>query len=1251
MISLRRIFGLMLLFFFFEAVVAVVTTLAYPNVNVFLACVAMTGLAVGVWAVFMLVTRLMTRTRTPAPPPPPRAAVPAMPRPSFGDDSFSQELGSLVAEADRRLAGALPVNARGETPTVATLPLYLVIGGEGAGKTSAIVNSGLEPRLLAGEASREGTIVPTRLCNLWYAEGAVFADLSGRVLMQEPENWERALRVFSQPFRIPRWKQMLLGRRSHLNLKGLVLVSDIGQFVRANEPQRIAAFARTLSDRLQTAGAVFRREFPVYVVFGKCDGVHYFGEFFAHLSEPEGRRLLGATLPMIRLRNDTADIYANHAGKRLTEHFNRLYMALAEKRLVFLAREDDAAKKSNAYEFPRELKKLRGEVVQFLLDVFRPNPLHPGPRLRGFYLAGQRWVARNLEPAAEGTVAGFTVAPKRADATIFFGSKPEAQPAPGGLRPAGVAGAIPKWMFLADLFHNVVLKDRAGNVTPRTSAREQEYRNFVLAGAGGLLLVLCLLWANAWRNNRDLLNTVQTAVDSVHTYQSQANADAESVADLDSLRGPLVTLLGYERRGAPLSYRWGLYSGHEMTTALDSLYFDRFRKIFLDPLLTSMTSRFLGLEPTDPGKDDVYSLLKSYRMITSGACKVDAEFLTSSLLPVWLSGIPLAPLETSAVSDRQMQFFVSELSIQNPYEHSLAENGKAVAQAQLYLRELHGPDKILRALVEQLNHDKQGDMLSSYAPNYGAVLTGPNNVDAAYTRAGWDAMMESIRTHKLASAGETCVVGTQSAIKDLAVDAETEREVQDLYVKDYIQRWKSFLAAHHVEPFGSASDAAERLSILADNNRSPLLGLVYMAAHNTDLASAQSGDSAVTKAIEQTKESVSKRIKDVLGNSSKDAGSSISALKSSPAPSGKDVVREFGPVRAVVDPANSEKWLNSANQPYVQALAELGNSLGAMPARIDPKEPMHQQARDRAIKALEAAKAADHALGSTIPNTTSGVDVNLKALLLEPITHAEKVIRMVPLAPPPPDLTIPIRAQVNKSANSLCASAEAMRSKYPFNAAATQEVTIQDLNGMFAPGAGAYARFSQLPEVSKTYLRQGKAWVPNPSFPGDFSQPFLQELNGWSDFSEALYADGSGNPHFDYTLTLDGTGNVPFELEIDGHVLHYKPKKGPVVARLVWPPTTNAPTRLNLKAGMQLPFQSSGLWSVFHLLQAADRQEGNVFVYSTVQFAGGNKVPLQDGKGNPVTIQLRIDSTASPVFGRGYFGKLRCDNFAGWAVR
>jgi type VI secretion system protein ImpL len=1249
MISLRRIFGLMLLFFFFEAVVAVVTTFAYPNVNVFLACVAMTGLAVGVWAVFMLVSRILMRPRAPAPPPLPRAAV--APKPSFGEDTFSQELGSLVTEANRRLAGALPVNARGELPSVATLPLYLVIGGEGGGKTSVILNSGLEPRLLAGEASREGMVVPTRLCNFWYAEGAVFADVSGHVLMQEPENWERALHVFSQPFRIPRWKQILFGRRSRTNLKGLILVSDASQLVRGNDPQRQAAFARTLSDRLQAAGTVLRREFPVYVVFAKCDGVNYFTEFFEHLSDPESRRLLGATLPMVRQKNDTADIYADREGKRLTEYFNRIYMSLAEKRLVFLARENEAAKKSTAYEFPRELKKLRGDIVQFLLDVFRPNPLHPGPRLRGFYLSGQRWIARNVV-AAEGTVAGFTVVPKRADATVFFGAKPGAHPGAAPARPTGAGGAIPKWMFLADLFHNVVLKDRAGNVSPRVNTREQEYRNFALAAAGAALLVLCMVWANSWRNNRNLLNNVQTAVQSVHLYRAEGDVNTETLADLDSLRSSLATLLEYDRNGTPWSYRWGLYAGHSVMSDLDGLYFNRFRRIFLDPLLKSMTVQFLGLESTNPVEGDVYGLLKSYRMITSGECKPDSEFLNSSLPPTWSAVVPLPAGEASALADRQVQFYVTELTLRNPYERELSENSKAVVRAQNYLRELNGPDKILRALTEQVNHDKSGDTLSKYVPNFASVMTGPNAVDGAYTREGWDSMMDSIRNHKLASAGEPCVIGSQSRIKDVAVNAETEREVQELYVRDYIQRWRTFLAGHHVEPFRSAPDAAQRLSILADNNRSPLLGLVYMTSRNTDLATAQSGDSVVTKAVEQTKATVSKSLKGWFGG--KDPGSSVDALMSSTGPSGRDVVREFSSARAVVDPANPEKWLNAANQPYIQALEELGNSLAAMPPRIDPKEPTHQQARDRALKALEAAKAADHALGATIPNSTSGIDVNLKALLLEPISYAERVITAVPLVPPPPpppDMTVPIRRQVNNSASALCSSAEPVQGKYPFNATSTQEVTIQEMNGMFAPATGAYARFAQVPDVSKAYVRQGRAWTANPQFPGDFNQPFLQELNAWGEVSDFLYADGTGNPHFDYSLYLDGTGNLPFDLEIDGHILHYKPKKGPVVARLVWPPTTNAPTRLTLKAGMQLPVQSSGLWSLLHLLQAADKQQGNLFVYSTLQFAGGNKVPLQDGKGHPVTIQIRIDSPAAAMFNRGYFSRLRCDNFAGWALR
>ena len=510
--------------------------------------------------------------------------------------------------------------------------------------------------------------------------------------------------------------------------------------------------------------------------------------------------------------------------------------------------------------------------------------------------------------------------------------------------------------------------------------------------------------------------------------------------------------------------------------------------------------------------------------------------------------------------------------------------------------------------------------------------------------------MDDIREHKLTSAGEPCVVGKQQGSTDLSFRNENERDVQDLYIKNYIQHWQAFVAAHHIEPFRNSSDASQKLRVLADNNRSPLLGLVFMAAHNTDLSNSPSGEST-TQAIKEAGKGFLNTVVSKVTKSAPAAGSAVANTIAGTGSNANDVIHAFEPLRVVTDPANREKWLNSNNQAYVQALDDLGNALATMPARIDPKDPTNQQAVYRANKALDAATAAHHALGAMIPNTSSGVDVDLKALLLEPITYAGRIIKGTPMAPPPPDLTVPIRAHVNQAAQSLCNSVELLRTKYPFSATSTQEATIPDVGSVFAPTTGTLSQFVQSPDVSKAYVRQGHAWSQNPAFPGTSSQSFLTSLNDLSAFEDAVYGDGTGNPHFDYTLTLDGTGHVPFELDVDGHTIVYNPKKGPVSARLVWPPTTNAPTHMTIRAGQPINLQYAGLWGLFHLLQTADKQEGGLYVFSTIQLANGNKNALQDNKGHPVTVQVRVDSVAANAFGKGYFGKLRCENFTGWALR
>ena len=101
--------------------------------------------------------------------------------------------------------------------------------------------------------------------------------------------------------------------------------------------------------------------------------------------------------------------------KRLTKAFDEIFYSLAERRIVLLPRENEGDKLPGIYEFPRELRKLRTLLVQFLVDLARPSHLGTNPFLRGFYFTGVRpvvvddvvaaprfrWTSRKLSLAAE----------------------------------------------------------------------------------------------------------------------------------------------------------------------------------------------------------------------------------------------------------------------------------------------------------------------------------------------------------------------------------------------------------------------------------------------------------------------------------------------------------------------------------------------------------------------------------------------------------------------------------------------------------------------------------------------------------------------------------------------------------------------------------------------------------------------------------------------------------------------------------
>ena len=82
------------------------------------------------------------------------------------------------------------------------MPLYLLIGPEGSGKTSTFLNSSIEPQLLAGQGTTP--VSPTRLCNLWLAKDAIFAEIGGRMFTGDLARWNQLLVVVAPSSRASR---------------------------------------------------------------------------------------------------------------------------------------------------------------------------------------------------------------------------------------------------------------------------------------------------------------------------------------------------------------------------------------------------------------------------------------------------------------------------------------------------------------------------------------------------------------------------------------------------------------------------------------------------------------------------------------------------------------------------------------------------------------------------------------------------------------------------------------------------------------------------------------------------------------------------------------------------------------------------------------------------------------------------------------------------------------------------------------
>src|SRR5581483_9699991 len=275
--SRRKLIISLLLFLVYEIGVWFGAGALASPANFLLVVFVLSALGLTVLIVYALISRL-TAASKPAPAAQnaagePQPAPAAAPR--GGADPELEGISALLNEANKRLAQSPTLASRRVRSTVFNLPLYLLGGPEGAGKTTTFLQAGLEPELLAGQVFRDANVLPTRLANFWYASESLFVEPSGNLFSQDAGRWRGALdRLQAKSAR--RLLKKLFPAKTPPQLRGFVLFVDIGPFLGVPDPSRIGNLGRRIQERLRIVGESFGINFPVYVVFTKSDTAPYF---------------------------------------------------------------------------------------------------------------------------------------------------------------------------------------------------------------------------------------------------------------------------------------------------------------------------------------------------------------------------------------------------------------------------------------------------------------------------------------------------------------------------------------------------------------------------------------------------------------------------------------------------------------------------------------------------------------------------------------------------------------------------------------------------------------------------------------------------------------------------------------------------------------------------------------------------------------------------------------------------------------
>ncbi|MEJ5896775.1 type VI secretion system membrane subunit TssM [Aquabacterium sp. G14] len=1169
-----------------------------------------------------------------------------------------------VAAVRERMAEAVKLiktSRLGETSGSAALyelPWYAVIGNPAAGKSSAVVKSGLKFPFADNTDNVIQGIGGTRHCDWYFTTEGILLDTAGRYSVHEEDRGE--------------WLgflSLLKKHRPKAPLNGVIIAVSVAE-LGANKPEFAIDLARKLRQRVQELTEKLEVFAPVYVVFTKADLIAGFVDFFEDRERSERDKVWGATLPY-----DTTgrgDVIA-----QFEQQFDLLYQGLKDASVARMSLHRGEQLPPGVLTFPLEFAALKPALRTFLNTLFEDNPYQFRPIFRGFYFTSAVQEGQSTSRASERVAEQFGLQLQQGPAAAVYSQS---------------------GFFLKELFSRVIFADR-DLVKQYTSRHKLRLR--YAAFFGGLTLVGAVLagWTWSYMGNRQLVAHVQADLLKAQQVQQQRVDLQSRLEALEILQDRLEQMQRY-RSERPWSIGLGLYQGDTIEARLKEEYFHGLQSVMLKPAaqaiagyLTEVNTHASELRPLQraaespgmavadagaampavgaasgvmlvstsaaPGNATTASVTSGVAT-TSGVAYTQASSTNVTeaynALKAYLMLGDRSRLEAGHMSDQLTRFWRNWLEANRgamPREQLIqrAERIMSFALAQmsdpdfpqqeLNLTLLDQTRENLRRVVkgmparERVYSEIKARAATRFAPvtvtrfvteGDRQIVAGSHAVSGAFTREAWEQYVKDA----IQNAAHTELQSSDWVLKTAAADDLTlegspeqiQKALTHLYKTEYVREWQKFMQGLTVHDFASFDQAVLHMNRLGDPSNSPVGVLLHTLYDQTSWDNPSLVNERLAKGQKSFLEWFKQRILSVTPSPTP-VNVNLTLGKDAQIPMGP-IGQEFASLHRLMMPREGQEPLI---RHYLEALSKIRSRFNQMKTQGDAGPA----SRKFMVETLEGSGELAEALKL--------VDEQLLNGLSEPARNALRPILVRPLMQAYGVIVKPAEAELNRvwMAQVFEPYQRTLANKYPFDRQARMEASPVEVAKVFG-AEGAVSKFVEQ-SLGALVLKRGDSITPRtwadmgvrlrPEFVSGVGA-WMAPLGGQSATSAGGAAGGSAAEVQTVFQMLPQAvpGLTEYTIEVDGQALRYRNGKASWT-HFVWPGPGTPGVKISGVTYDGTPvtfFQEPGRFGLEKMINSAQRKRVDDGVFE-LRWAKSDTA---------VAVQLRIISnadapTAQPV--------------------